>query len=57
MRFGFPFPHISLELTSPTGREYIHGVGKWGDSSAGAGICGVPEKENSYLEIVPNEEF
>jgi hypothetical protein len=35
-------------LTSPTGREYIPGVVKRGDSSAGAGIRGVPGKANSY---------
>jgi hypothetical protein len=48
LRFGRPFLPFSLELTSPTGREYIIGVVKWGDSSAGAGIRGVPEKANSY---------
>jgi hypothetical protein len=36
------------ELTSPIGREYIPGVVKRGDSSAGAGIRGVPGKANSY---------
>jgi hypothetical protein len=46
--FGLPFSHISLELTSPIGREYIPGVVKRGDSSAGAGIRGVPGKANSY---------
>jgi len=48
LRFGLPFSHISLELTSPTGRKYIPGVVKRGDSSAGAGIRGVPEKVISY---------
>jgi len=47
-RFGRPFSHISLKLTVPTGREHIPGVVKRGDSSAGAGIRGVPGKTNSY---------
>jgi len=38
LRFGRPFSQISLELTVPTGREYIPGVVKREDSSAGAGI-------------------
>jgi hypothetical protein len=46
LRFGRPFSHISLELTVPTDRDYIPGVVKRGDSSAGAGIRGVPEKAN-----------
>jgi hypothetical protein len=48
MLIGRLFSYISLELTSPTGREYIPGVVKRGDSSAGAGTRGVPEKANSY---------
>jgi hypothetical protein len=48
LRFGRPFSHISLELTVPSGRKYIAGVVKRGDSSAGAGIRGVPEKAISY---------
>jgi hypothetical protein len=48
LRFGRPFSHISLELTVPTGREYIPGAVKWGDCSAGVGIHSVPEKANSY---------
>jgi len=39
---------IPLELTLPKGREYIPGMVKRGDSSAGAVIRGVPEKANSY---------
>ena len=52
MLIGRLFSYISLELTVPTGREYIPGVVKWGDSSVGAGFCGVPEKENSYLGAI-----
>jgi hypothetical protein len=48
LRFGRPFSHISLELTVPTGREYIPGVVKREDSSVEAGIRGEPEKANSY---------
>jgi len=46
--FRAQLSHISLELTVPTGREYIPGVVKRGDSSTGAEICGVPGKANSY---------
>jgi len=35
-RVGRPFSHISLKLTVPIGLEYIPGVVKRGDSSAGA---------------------
>jgi hypothetical protein len=42
------FSHISLKLTLPSGREYIPGVLKRGNSSAGAGIRAVPGKANSY---------
>jgi hypothetical protein len=43
-----PFSYISLELRSPSGRKYITGVVKWGDSSVGAGIRHAVEKANSY---------
>jgi len=41
------FSNYSLELTVPTGREYISGVVKRRDPSAGAGIRGVSGKANS----------
>jgi hypothetical protein len=39
-----------VSLTSPSGRKYITGVVKLGISSVGAGIRGVAEKANIYLE-------
>jgi len=48
MFFGLDFSHFSLSLTLPSGREYIPGVVKRGDSSAGAGTRGVSGKANSY---------
>jgi hypothetical protein len=46
-----PFPYTSLELTVPTGRGHIPGVVKRGDSSAGAGICGVPGKSLPFKQL------
>jgi len=48
LRFGRPFSHISLQLTSPSGRKHITHVVKLGDSSVGAGIRPAAEKANSY---------
>jgi len=40
--------HFSVSLTSPSGRKYITGVVKQGNSSVGAGIRGVTKKGNTY---------
>jgi len=48
--FRARFSHFSVSLTSPSGRKYITGVVKLGISSVGAGIRGVAEKANIYLE-------
>jgi hypothetical protein len=66
MREGIPseyafrarWSHFSVSLTSPSGRKYIAGVVKLGDSSVGAGICRirrVPGKANSYPSDILDE--
>jgi hypothetical protein len=54
-----PLPHIPteivpMELTSPTGKEYISGVVKLGDSSAGAGIR---QGKSNFLSFKLNKQI
>jgi hypothetical protein len=49
--------HFSVSLTSPSGRKYITGVVKLGDSSVGAGIRRVAEKGNTFYDDVMQAVF
>jgi hypothetical protein len=65
VREGFPseyaflarLSHFSVSLTSPSGRKYITGVVKLGDSSVGAGIRRVAEKGNTFYDDVMQAVF
>ena len=45
---GSVFAFFVVIDQSPSGRKYISGVVKLGDSSVGAGIRGITEKRNTY---------